>query len=63
MDSFFNFFDPPQVPDGEEEIDEDTMEELQAIIEADYEVGEGRGGELGRGQLQEMGGRLARLAA
>ncbi|PNH05128.1 hypothetical protein TSOC_008645 [Tetrabaena socialis] len=39
VDSFFNFFDPPQVPDGEEEIDEDTMEELQAIIEADYEVG------------------------
>ncbi|GIL51856.1 hypothetical protein Vafri_7768 [Volvox africanus] len=39
VDSFFNFFDPPQVPDSEEEIDEDTMEELQAIIEADYEVG------------------------
>ncbi|GFR42866.1 hypothetical protein Agub_g3857, partial [Astrephomene gubernaculifera] len=39
VDSFFNFFDPPQVPDGDEDIDEDTMEELQAIIEADYEVG------------------------
>ncbi len=29
------------MPDSEEEIDEDTMEELQAIIEADYEVGIG----------------------
>lgn len=27
-----------QVPSEEEEVDEDTMEELQAIIEADYEV-------------------------
>ncbi len=29
---------PVQVPEGDEEIDEETMEELQAIIEADYEV-------------------------
>ena len=28
----------PQVPGEDEEIDEETMEELQAIIEADYEV-------------------------
>lgn len=26
------------MPEGDEEIDEETMEELQAIIEADYEV-------------------------
>jgi nucleosome assembly protein 1-like 1 len=24
-ESFFNFFSPPQVPDDEEEIDEDTV--------------------------------------
>jgi len=24
-DSFFNFFSPPQVPDDDEEIDEDTV--------------------------------------
>lgn len=39
IESFFNFFDPPQVPGEDEEVDEDTMEELQSIIEADYEVG------------------------
>lgn len=39
VESFFNFFDPPQVPGDEDEVEEDVMEELQAIIEADYEVG------------------------
>jgi nucleosome assembly protein 1-like 1 len=27
-ESFFNFFSPPQVPDDDEEIDEDTAEQL-----------------------------------
>jgi nucleosome assembly protein 1-like 1 len=30
----------PQVPDENEDIDEETMEELQALIETDYEVGD-----------------------
>jgi len=35
-DSFFNFFDPPQVPDDPTaEVDEDT----QAILTADFEIG------------------------
>lgn len=36
-DSFFNFFDPPQVPEGEneEELDEDT----EALLAADFEIG------------------------
>lgn len=39
MDSFFNFFSPPDVPGEDDEVDEEQMEELQALIEADYEVG------------------------
>ncbi|KAG2617879.1 hypothetical protein PVAP13_3NG258045 [Panicum virgatum] len=38
-DSFFNFFSPPQVPDDEEEIDEDTAEQLQNQMEQDYDIG------------------------
>ncbi|XP_073006969.1 nucleosome assembly protein 1;2-like [Typha latifolia] len=38
-ESFFNFFNPPQVPDNEEEIDEDTAEQLQNQMEQDYDVG------------------------
>lgn len=34
-DSFFNFFDPPEVPDDEEEMDEDT----EALLSADFEIG------------------------
>merc|ERR1719273_1792984 len=35
-DSFFNFFDPPQVPDDPQaEVDEDT----QALLTADFEIG------------------------
>jgi len=35
-DSFFNFFDPPQVPDDPNaEVDEDT----QALLTADFEIG------------------------
>nr|GMD41246.1 nucleosome assembly protein 1;2 [Ipomoea batatas] len=39
-DSFFNFFSPPQVPEDEEEdIDEDAAEELQNLMEQDYDIG------------------------
>ncbi|XP_051114150.1 nucleosome assembly protein 1;2 [Andrographis paniculata] len=38
-ESFFNFFSPPQVPDEEEDIDEDAAEELQNLMEQDYDVG------------------------
>ncbi|XP_022749941.1 nucleosome assembly protein 1;3-like isoform X3 [Durio zibethinus] len=38
-DSFFNFFNPPQVPDDDEDIDEDTAEELQNQMEQDYDIG------------------------
>jgi len=42
-DSFFNFFDPPRIPqeddDPEEEEDDIDFEELEERIEYDYEVG------------------------
>ncbi|GMI81298.1 NUCLEOSOME/CHROMATIN ASSEMBLY FACTOR GROUP A 02, nucleosome assembly protein 1;2 [Hibiscus trionum] len=38
-ESFFNFFKPPQVPDDEEDIDEDTAEELQNLMEQDFDIG------------------------
>ncbi|KAG5605645.1 hypothetical protein H5410_027137 [Solanum commersonii] len=38
-ESFFNFFSPPQVPEDEEDIDEDAAEELQNLMEQDYDVG------------------------
>ncbi|KAL8195780.1 hypothetical protein R6Q57_025533 [Mikania cordata] len=38
-ESFFNFFNPPQIPDDEEEIDEDTAELLQNQMEHDYDIG------------------------
>ncbi|GMH17596.1 hypothetical protein Nepgr_019437 [Nepenthes gracilis] len=38
-ESFFNFFNPPQVPDDDEDLDDDTAEELQNQMEQDYEVG------------------------
>ncbi|CAH8377235.1 unnamed protein product [Eruca vesicaria subsp. sativa] len=39
-ESFFNFFNPPQVPDDDDEdIDEDRAEELQNLIEQDYDIG------------------------
>lgn len=38
VDSFFNFFSPPEVPGDDDEMEEEQMEELQALIEADYEV-------------------------
>ncbi|KAG8487552.1 hypothetical protein CXB51_016162 [Gossypium anomalum] len=38
-ESFFNFFNPPEVPDDDEDIDEDTAEELQNQMEQDYDIG------------------------
>ncbi|GAA0184244.1 chromatin/chromatin-binding, or -regulatory protein [Lithospermum erythrorhizon] len=38
-ESFFNFFSPPEVPEDEEEIDEDAAEELQNLMEQDYDIG------------------------
>ncbi|CAL5045980.1 unnamed protein product [Urochloa decumbens] len=38
-ESFFNFFNPPQVPDDEEDIDEETADELQSQMENDYDIG------------------------
>jgi len=34
-DSFFNFFEPPEVPENEDDIDEDT----EALLAADFEIG------------------------
>jgi nucleosome assembly protein 1-like 1 len=38
-ESFFNFFNPPQVPEDDEDIDEDAAEELQNKMEQDYDIG------------------------
>ncbi|KAL9241718.1 hypothetical protein vseg_015795 [Gypsophila vaccaria] len=39
VDSFFNFFSPPEVPEDDEDIEEEAAEELQAMMEQDYDVG------------------------
>ncbi|TVT99045.1 hypothetical protein EJB05_17231 [Eragrostis curvula] len=38
-ESFFTFFSPPEVPDDDEGIDEDTIEQLQDQMEQDYDIG------------------------
>ncbi|KAL4194674.1 hypothetical protein AMTRI_Chr05g60620 [Amborella trichopoda] len=38
-ESFFNFFSPPQVPEDDEDIDEETAEQLQNLMEQDYDIG------------------------
>lgn len=38
-ESFFHFFDPPQLPEDAEELDEETAELLQGQMEQDYEIG------------------------
>ncbi|GFP84482.1 nucleosome assembly protein 1 [Phtheirospermum japonicum] len=38
-ESFFNFFSPPEVPEEDDDIDEDAAEELQNLMEQDYDVG------------------------
>jgi len=43
-ESFFNFFKPPQPPSPEtlesDDVDEDELEELDARLETDYQLGE-----------------------
>lgn len=39
VDSFFQFFSPPQIPEGSEDIDADELESLQTALEEDYELG------------------------
>merc|ERR1712080_797135 len=34
-DSFFNFFDPPEVPEDEDDLDEET----EALLAVDFEIG------------------------
>ncbi|XP_020585057.1 nucleosome assembly protein 1;1-like isoform X2 [Phalaenopsis equestris] len=38
-ESFFNFFSPPKVPEDDDELDEDTAEQLQDQMEQDYDIG------------------------
>ncbi|CAJ2671833.1 unnamed protein product [Trifolium pratense] len=38
-ESFFNFFDPPEIPENHLNIDEEVAEELQKVMEEDYEIG------------------------
>lgn len=38
-ESFFNFFNPPVLPEDDEELDEEEAEGLDAKLEADYEMG------------------------
>lgn len=39
-ESFFNFFTPPQYPEADDEITDEQAEELEARMEADFEMGE-----------------------
>jgi nucleosome assembly protein 1-like 1 len=39
-ETFFNFFNPPVLPEDSEELDEEEAEGLDAKLEADYEMGE-----------------------
>jgi len=38
-ETFFNFFNPPTIPDEDAELDEEEAEGLDAKLEADYEMG------------------------
>eukprot|EP00793_Prasinoderma_coloniale_P005200 PRCOL_00000961-RA len=39
VDSFFHFFNPPEMPEDESDLDEEEAEELQDHMETDYEMG------------------------
>ncbi len=43
-DSFFNFFTPPSMPSDDAvekgEVDADDLEEIEARLEIDYQIGE-----------------------
>ncbi|KAI3877891.1 hypothetical protein MKW92_009964 [Papaver armeniacum] len=38
-ESFFNFFNPPQVPDSDDDLDEETAEDLQGQMDQHYFIG------------------------
>lgn len=38
-ESFFNFFSPPQLPDDVSKLDEEELDELEQLLEQDYELG------------------------
>ncbi|KAI4355451.1 hypothetical protein L6164_004226 [Bauhinia variegata] len=38
-DSFFNFFNPPQIPEDDHDIDENAAEELESLMQQDYDIG------------------------
>jgi nucleosome assembly protein 1-like 1 len=38
-ESFFNFFSPPRVPEDDKELNEETAENLQDLMEQDYDIG------------------------
>mmetsp|Transcript_22897 Transcript_22897/g.68204 ORF Transcript_22897/g.68204 Transcript_22897/m.68204 type:complete len:466 (+) Transcript_22897:27-1424(+) len=38
-DSFFNFFDPPEIPEDDEEMEEEEAEQLHEQLENDYDMG------------------------
>ncbi len=59
VDSFFRFFSPPDLPGEDDEIEEEAMEELQMMVEADYEVRRG-GGPRGSLLVLRVGWRRAR---
>uniref|UniRef100_A0A2P2M099 Nucleosome assembly family protein n=1 Tax=Rhizophora mucronata TaxID=61149 RepID=A0A2P2M099_RHIMU len=37
-ESFFNFFSPPEVPEDDKDLDDETAEELQNQMEQDYDI-------------------------
>ncbi|KAI3635975.1 hypothetical protein MIR68_005856 [Amoeboaphelidium protococcarum] len=39
-DSFFNFFNPPQMPEDDDEDDDQQEDEISEMLQKDYEVGE-----------------------
>ena len=40
VESFFNFFSPPSIPEDTDDLTEDELGELRGRLECDYEVGD-----------------------
>ncbi|KAL3598303.1 hypothetical protein D5086_006221, partial [Populus alba] len=38
-ESFFTFFNPPQIPENEDDLDDDDYDELQDRLKQDYNIG------------------------